>query len=415
MSGVDILHSRPACGPLSCRDWTSTSIVDMCQAVASHYSPESAGNTRGFSQNRQQDDNLVFSLEDVQEPATVADSTGDSPRPPLVSTSDGALRTISPGVREAREAARFFVIPDWDAIERADANYEATLFQRRAEGHLLFFVNGGQSLRDGCRFVVTDPQWLLSQFFFNSQRVHESVTPYLWMQRPSQVVGFWRALRPNAAAIAPNQLCWEAECVMALLIHCGIGVRVSSANRYNICFPVRMFCEADEMPSDDIVLDESNLRSVCSLPNGARRDAVAYQLALFICTACDPVALPETHYNARFFREHVIIVDHFHEAALIVDLFSTPDSIRMFKDEDFECDQRLLETLVLLIDNASPARTPGELFKVARTCCTNTCALCVFGDVVRALFVCEWADLTNAAHGESIAASVVHACTFGSD
>jgi hypothetical protein len=389
----EVLRGEPPCGPLRLHGWSKRSIVKLCREVVRRHSPELADENWSDSGRQQStataDGELLFELDDV------------------------ALRTVSPGVREARSAGRFFVNPDWNAIERADADYENTLQQRRADGQILYFVEHGKRLRDGCHFIVTDPKWLLSQFFFYNQRVHHSATPYLWMQKKSHITEFWRTLRPDADRVSPPTLKWEAECVMSLLVHCGAAERVLSANAHNICFPVRLFLEAEPMSPEEIVLRDSNLKLDYPLLDADERDTVAYRVALFICAMCDVVSMPDKHYFARFFRQHVIVVDHFHEAALIVDFFSTTRRIRLFKDDDFECDDQLLATLVSLIECPPPLRNPTGLFRRLRTCCTGSCALCVFGDVVRALFLCEWGEPLNAEHHNVITESVEYAQEVG--
>lgn len=374
---LDLLRAPAPCGPLRREDWkTKRSIVKLCRRVISVHYPEEA-DVNWTDSDRQPSSANLFELDDIdQQPSST---------PP----NAAALRTISPGLRQASLNSRYFVRPDWDEIERADPNYEATLQARREAGQILYFVeHGSRRLRDGCAFIVTDPKWLLAQLFNTKWREHTKATNFYWLKRPSDAIEFWSLLRRDADVCDDETLSWEAQCVVQLLLHCGACCRVSSSNRNHISMPVRLFLDSESAPPDELRLDIPNQTLYCrTFTSSQERDAMAYTLANFMCCLADDVVSPTAHYFVRFYRAHAIAVDHAQELGLLFDFFSTDRSIRLLRDEDFGVDLDLFEIARARLEAPLDQATPAAMFARVKSCCTDSCSLCTFSDVVRAHFL----------------------------
>lgn len=384
MTTADVLQNAALCGPLDRKRWTKLSVVRLCRKVFRSYAPELADESWTDSDRQTPSSNaesdLVFELEDVLE----IEATGRG--------LDRTLRTISPGLNAARRSNCYFVRPDWIEIERADPAYEQTLMKRRADGQILFFVERGKTLSQGCEFIVTDPKWLLSQFFIYGDRAnYEKSTPYLWLQKRHHVTDFWRKLRFDAASATQEQIEWEGECVMSLLLHCGVAMHVTTSNRYNIVFPRRLFCDSAEMP-DEILPHRGDLLDEQSFQTETEREAASHRLAIFLCAMADPALMRENSYRVRFFKKHAVVVNHSETSALIVDFFTEPKCICFYKDFEFATCERLLLSLRALASQPSIHHN-GIFGSRTKDCCLDTCALCTFSDVVRTLFLCRDDDV----------------------
>jgi len=388
MSAAAVLTCAPLCGPLTRNGWSKRSVVRMCRSVVRAYTPSMADHAWTDSDDGAEhgggklDTETLFQLD-------LDDDDGDGDG----ATSACALRTISPGIRNSRASACYFVKPDWTAIAEADADYEVTLYQRRLAGEVLFFVeHGARTLRDGCHFIITDPKWLVTQFFLHFDMSEQCVAPVLWMQSDADVLEFWSYVRLDAHLVRPKQLRWEAQCVMRLLLHCGAVSRVSSSNAAHLLFPVRLFAESRRMTYDDCTLHDALLVDVVEFATPAKRDALAYSLAMLVCAICEQQQQQQTpnNYRARFFAQHVIVENRVANRGLVVELFVTQCSIRFFVDTDTDMDRPLLDVLLARLNAQHTPDTPVQLFRrVNGACCGSAacCALCTFSDVARAFFL----------------------------
>ena len=390
MSAVDVILGSPLCGRLLRSGWSKRSVVKICRTVVKIYEPANADENwtdsdRQPNTSDQQQQQLIF---DIDDDYSNKDANYDAEVARL--TSRQSLRTISPGLRDANKRSAYFVRPDWDAIEATDKDYERTLLNKRENGSILFFVEHGKSMRDGCSFIVTDPNWLLSQFFLYFKRTNgAAAAPCFWVQNAVCASEFWYELQSlEPRSVPPDELQWQAQCVLALLVHCGACMQVTSSNPWNVCFPIWLFKNSPTFSTAENGFPRKfTLLNTREFSDDEERDTCAYRLALYVCCLCDRPSSPSFHYFATFYRQHVRIFNFTKQCVAFVSLFASERKIEFYAEREQNVDRALVAAMNTLITGLYVTKTPSALFARVRTCCTSTCALCTFADVMRAVFL----------------------------
>ena len=378
---ADVLVCTPPSGSLRDIQWNSASIRELCEDVL-----------RGQYRDTKTPPVKRASASELDNAQSLRSSVELS----TVSKKQTA-RSISPGLRDAVKRGVYFVRPDWDAIESQDPDYETTLQARRHKGDVLYRLQPRHaSLRDGCEFIVSDPKWLLSRFFADigthSLELREVQLP--WYVRSAEDARlFWSVLRN----VEPEEVdSFECQCVIELLKHVGACFALSHTEPIQVCFPVMAYKYAPELASTGYEQRASDFIALRKYNTADERDAFAFLLTrelLKLNTA--------GRMQYEFFRQHLIVkVDN--EGSILIHMFdSDKDSgahrVSVWKHWNFPQPKSLLQRLLVQLEGMPVIGSTSVLFgKEREQVCDcverDECALCIFGDVTRALFLGPYAD-----------------------